>query len=104
MATKYDRIATDLRRKIRAGHLAPGERMPAETALKDRYRVSLLTMRRALDVLEMEGLIEKRHGQGNFVRQPRQRVRRTTDRYQWEKDRVLLPLEERQQTGATEQD
>jgi GntR family transcriptional regulator len=104
MAAKYDRIAHDLRQKIQAGHLPPGERMPAETALKDDYDVSLLTMRRALDVLEMEGLIEKRHGLGNFVRTPRRRVRRTTERYQWEKDRALLPHKERLITGATEHD
>jgi GntR family transcriptional regulator len=104
MATKYDRIAADLRRKIQTSQLGPGERMPAETVLKDEYGVSLLTMRRALDVLEMEGLIEKRHGHGNFVRAPRRRVRRTTDRYQWEKDRALLPEAERQATGAVERD
>jgi GntR family transcriptional regulator len=104
MATKYDRIASDLRRQIQTGDLAPGARMPAETTLKDEYDVSLLTMRRALDVLEMEGLIEKRHGLGNFVRAPRRRLRRTTDRYQWEKDRALLSEEERRSTGATEHD
>jgi GntR family transcriptional regulator len=104
MAAKYDRIAADLRRKIQTGHLIAGARIPAETALKDEYGVSLLTMRRALDVLEMEGLIEKRHGLGNFVRTPRRRVRRTTARYQWEKDRALMPEEERRVTGATEYD
>jgi GntR family transcriptional regulator len=104
MATKYDRIASDLRRQIQTGDLAAGDRMPAETALKDEYDVSLLTMRRALDVLEMEGLIEKRHGRGNYVRAPRRRVRRTTDRYQWEKDRALLSDEERRGTGAMERD
>lgn len=104
MATKYDRIASDLRRKIQTGRLTPGTQMPAETALKDDYGVSLLTMRRALDVLEMEGLIEKRHGLGNFVRTPRQRVRRTTDRYQWEKERALLSADERRVAGAAEHD
>jgi GntR family transcriptional regulator len=100
MATKYDRIAADLRRKIRTGQLGPGEQLPVETALKDDYNVSLLTLRRALDVLEMEGLIEKRQGHGNFVRTPRRRMRCSTDRYQWEKDRALLPEAERRAPGV----
>ncbi|MDG4791098.1 GntR family transcriptional regulator [Micromonospora sp. WMMD1102] len=104
MATKYDRIAADLRAKIRDGDLAPGEQMPAETALKETYRVSLVTMRRALDLLAAEGLIEKRHGHGTFVRIPRQHVKRTSERHQWEKDRALLPLDRRYGTGSTERD
>lgn len=104
MASKYDRIASDLRRKIKTGEIAPGERMETETTLQERYGVSLATLRRALDLLEAEGLIEKRHGIGNFVKVPRRRVRRTTDRYQWEKDRVLLPESGRRKTGATEYD
>ena len=104
MATKYDRIATDLRRQIHSGTLQPGQRLPAETTLADDYKVSLLTLRRALDVLDGEGLIEKRHGIGNLVRMRRPRIRRTTDRYQWEKDRVRLPEALRLETGATEYD
>lgn len=104
MATKYDRIAADLRRKIQSGHFAPSARIPAETELMGEYGVSLLTMRRALELLQGEGLIEKQQGRGTFVRKPRRRVRRTTDRYQWEKDRALLPEEERAATGATERD
>ncbi|GAA4598175.1 hypothetical protein GCM10023194_74980 [Planotetraspora phitsanulokensis] len=34
----------------------------------------------------------------------RQRLRRVSDRYQWEKDRALLPEEERRGSGATERD
>lgn len=104
MATKYDRIAADLRRKILDGRIAPGEQMQPETTLKEEYEVSLVTMRRALDILAAEGLIEKRHGYGTFVRIPRQRVRRSSERHQWEKDRALLPLAERYGTGSTERD
>lgn len=104
MASKYDRIAADLRRHISDGKPAAGERLPAETSLVAQYGVTLTTLRRALDVLEAEGLIERRQGIGNFVKAPRRRVRRTTDRYQWEKDRALLPEAERSSTGATEQD
>lgn len=104
MTSKYDRIADDLRRMIDTGELAPGQKMPPETVLLGKYNVSLLTMRRALAVLEASGVIEKRHGVGNFVRKARARVTRSTERYQWEKNRVLLPENERLSTGATERD
>jgi GntR family transcriptional regulator len=104
MAAKYERIAADLRRKIRTQELAAGELMPPQTALAEQYRVSLPTVQQALGVLEAEGLIDAVHGIGTYVRAPRQRVRRTTDRYQWEKTRALLPLDERSQTGSIEYD
>ncbi|MGW4462193.1 GntR family transcriptional regulator [Micromonospora sp. NPDC004704] len=104
MATKYDRIAADLRRKVHAGVMAPGDQLQPETILKDEYGVSLVTMRRALDLLAAEGLIEKQHGRGTFVRRPRQRLRRESDRHQWEKNRVLIPVEQRYGTGSAERD
>ncbi|MEU6406336.1 GntR family transcriptional regulator [Streptomyces sp. NPDC046985] len=104
MAKAYEGIADDLRQRIRAGELKPGERLPAETKLVDQYRKSLPTVRQALGVLQAEGLIEKQHGRGNAVRKPRRLVTRTNGRHQWEKDRVRQSLGERGQTGATEQD
>ena len=104
MAAKYDRIAMHLRAQILAGELQPGQRLPAEDLLVGEYDVSRNTLRQALAALESEGLIERKHGLGTFVRKPRQRICRTTERYQWEKDRVLLPREERASTGATEKD
>jgi GntR family transcriptional regulator len=104
MAAKYERITADLRRKIRTHELAPGEQMPAQTALAEQYRVSVPTIQQALGVLEAEGLIDAVHGIGTYVRVPKKRIRRKADRYQWEKTRALLPLDERNQTGATEHD
>ncbi|MFJ2020913.1 GntR family transcriptional regulator [Streptomyces nodosus] len=104
MAKAYERIADDLRQRIRAGELKPGERLPAETKLVEEYRKSLPTVRQALGVLQAEGLIEKLHGRGNVVRKPRRLVTRTNERHQWEKDRARRSLDERQQTGATEHD
>ncbi|MFJ1653788.1 GntR family transcriptional regulator [Streptomyces sp. NPDC088337] len=104
MAKAYERIADDLRQRIRAGEYKAGERLPAETKLVDEYRKSLPTVRQALGVLQAEGLIEKLHGRGNVVRKPRRLVTRTNERHQWEKDRARQSLDERQQTGATERD
>jgi len=104
MAKAYERIADDLRQRIRAGEWSPGERLPAETKLVEEFRKSLPTVRQALSVLQAEGLIEKQHGRGNVVRKARRLVARTNERHQWEKDRAREALEERQQTGATEHD
>ncbi|MDH6127420.1 GntR family transcriptional regulator [Kitasatospora sp. GP82] len=104
MAKVYERIADNLRRLIRAGELKPGDRLPAETSLAEQYGKSVPTVRQALSLLQAEGLIEKKHGRGNFVRLPRKLVRRTNDRHQWEKDRAREPLAQRAQTGATERD
>lgn len=45
----------------------PENRLPAEAELAKMLRVSIVTVRKALTVLETEGYILKRHGIGNFV-------------------------------------
>lgn len=80
-APKYHRVADELRQDIRQGSLLPGARLPAETALVDRFRVSLPTVRQALALLRAEGLIESRHGVGTFVKENRRLQRRSRDRY-----------------------
>lgn len=104
MAKRYEAIADALREQVRVGRLRPGDRLPAEAALVEQYRVSLPTVRQALGVLQAEGLVEKRHGRGNFVRTPRKKVVRSNGRHQWEKNRARAPREERVTTGATEYD
>ncbi|MET7763136.1 GntR family transcriptional regulator [Streptomyces sp. NPDC005393] len=101
---RYEKIADALRQSIRAGELGPGERLPAEDKLAQQYRTSVPTLQRALAELATEGLIDKRHGVGTFVRTPRQRVERNNDRHQWEKDRARQPQTERLKTGSTEHD
>lgn len=86
LAPKYHRIADELRREIKAGVFRPGDRLPAETALLDRFRhqfpqLALPTLRQAIGVLRAEGLIESRHGVGTFVREDRRLQRRSRHRY-----------------------
>jgi GntR family transcriptional regulator len=104
MAVAYERIADELREAIRAGQLKPGDRLLSETKLAEKYRKSVPTIRDALRLLRDEGLVEKQHGRGTFVRQSRTKVLRTNVRHQWEKDRVRDPEENRAKTGATEHD
>ncbi|MFF0117599.1 GntR family transcriptional regulator [Streptomyces prasinus] len=82
--SRRDAIADDLRDQIVTGRLKPGERLPSEAHLAAQYMVSTPTLRNALAVLQAEGLVEKTHGKGNFVRRPLHRItyvggRRTPD-------------------------
>ncbi|MGY0059476.1 GntR family transcriptional regulator [Streptomyces sp. LZ34] len=100
----YEQIADALRQSIRTRELKPGERLPAEDNLARHCRTSLPTLQRALAQLAGEGLIDRRHGVGTFVHEPRRRVKRNNDRHQWEKDRVRRSQGERLSTGSTERD
>jgi GntR family transcriptional regulator len=85
-APKYQRIADALRRDIKAGTYAPGTRLPAETALLERFRdqfgtLSLPTLRQAIAVLRADGLISSQQGIGTFVRSERRLERRSRHRY-----------------------
>ncbi|MFI6648332.1 GntR family transcriptional regulator [Streptomyces sp. NPDC050529] len=72
--SRHHDIADDLRHQITTGRIKPGERLPSEVGLAGRYKVSTVTLRRALAVLQGEGLVEKIHGKGNFVRRPRRKI------------------------------
>jgi DNA-binding GntR family transcriptional regulator len=67
---QYRRIANELRASIEHGDLRPGDALPSEAALMERYSVSRGTARQALADLEGAGLVESQHGRGRFVRQP----------------------------------
>jgi GntR family transcriptional regulator len=104
MPKAYEVIADDIRRSIRGGSRKPGERLPSETDLAGHYRRSVPTVQNALRMLNEEGLIDRRHGSGTFVRRPRTRAVRDNRRHQWEKRRAREPEAERALTGATEHD
>ena len=53
-------VIEDIRRDIASGLYRPGEKIPSEIELGDIYRVSRITVRNAVKVLEREGLLIKR--------------------------------------------
>lgn len=65
--TIWQRIADALRSEIAGGRFEPGSRLPAERLLAEQYGASRMTTRRALAVLEADGLIRVEHGNGTFV-------------------------------------
>jgi GntR family transcriptional regulator len=65
--TRYQHIADELRSELRSGDLGPGRLLPSEAELSRTYDASRVTVRRALEVLRDEGLIDSRQGFGWFV-------------------------------------
>lgn len=66
--SRYGALAAALRGHIVAGGWPPGMALPAEQALAAEHGVALGTMRQALALLVQQGLVERRHGKGTFVR------------------------------------
>jgi GntR family transcriptional regulator len=63
----YRQIADGLREQIESGGLQPGEQLPTELELRERYSASRNTVRDAIKWLMNLGLVETRPGQGTFV-------------------------------------
>jgi GntR family transcriptional regulator len=67
----YVQIADSLLDRIESGRLLPGDRLPPERELSDGLGVNRLTLRRALRVLESQGLLIRRQGSGTYVADPK---------------------------------
>jgi GntR family transcriptional regulator len=64
---RFRQIADDLRRQIALGELGDSGAIESEAALGARYGASRVTVRRALELLRDEGLVESRKGSGWFA-------------------------------------
>jgi GntR family transcriptional regulator len=64
---RYQVIAEDLRRRVALGEFTAGRLLPSESELSGSYAASRITIRRALEVLRDEGLVDSRQGFGWFV-------------------------------------
>ena len=78
----YERIASALRDQILARTLAPGERLPTQEDLCETFGASRIVVRRALDLLEAEGLIDRVQGGRATVRLHDPLLRRSALHYQ----------------------
>jgi GntR family transcriptional regulator len=65
--TRYQIIAGQLRVRLRSAEFAAGRLLPSEAELSGTYSASRVTIRRALEVLRDEGLVDSRQGFGWFV-------------------------------------
>jgi len=63
----YQQVYDYLVKQIAAGEWGPGESLPSEQALAGRLHVSQGTVRKALDALAADSLIDRRQGKGTYV-------------------------------------
>ena len=64
---RYRDIADDLRGRVGIGEFAAGRTLPSESELSGSYEASRVTIRKALELLRDEGLVDARQGFGWFV-------------------------------------
>lgn len=67
----YQAIADAIRKEITANQLAPHTRLASEPELARRFKAARETVRRALALLQDDGVIYRRHAVGSFVAEPR---------------------------------
>ena len=65
----YEQIVDQIGQLVAEGQLKPGDRLPSERELVERFQVSRASIREAISALEMMGLIEVRSGEGTYIRQ-----------------------------------
>ena len=70
----YAQLMDRIRQDILQGIYPVGNRIPAEYELEERYGVSRVTVRRALQELTGAGMLERKQGKGTFVAQPKRDV------------------------------
>ncbi|ARU87776.1 GntR family transcriptional regulator [Pseudomonas sp. M30-35] len=66
----YQRLRDEMLAKISSGEWRPGEPIPTEAELTKVYSVAIGTVRKAVDTLVIDGLLQRSQGRGTFVRRP----------------------------------
>jgi DNA-binding GntR family transcriptional regulator len=64
----YAQLVNILRQSMAAGILRPGDQLPSEAQLCERYGVSPMTVRRAINALVDQGVVIAKQGRGTFVK------------------------------------
>ncbi len=65
---RYQQVAEQIHQLIVDGVLAPGDRLPPERELAEKFGVSRSSIRDALRTLEATGILQSHHGTGTVVR------------------------------------
>ena len=67
MQKKYEQIVSWVHAKIESGAIRQGDRLPSENVLAKQFQMSRQTIRRAMEALTMDGIVESRRGSGTYV-------------------------------------
>ena len=63
----FSRMVADIRESIMTGQLGIGDCLPSEATLAADYGISINSVRRGIDILIEDGIVERRHGSGMYV-------------------------------------
>ena len=63
----YLQVASTLRRRIEEGQWQAGQKISTLEELESEFQVARVTVRQAIDLLQKEGLVQRRQGKGTFV-------------------------------------
>lgn len=63
----YMQLAAIITRRIEAGELRPGQKLPSESELMESYELARSTVRRTINVLRERGLVETVAARGTYV-------------------------------------
>ena len=63
----YIQVASTLRRRIETGQWLPGQKISTLEELEREFEVARVTVRQAVELLQDEGLVDRRQGRGTFV-------------------------------------
>ncbi len=87
----YQQVRNVLKGQILSGALKPGDKIPPESVLCEKYGVSRITVRQAIKSLVEEGFLYRKQGKGTFVTSPKL-GRRLPKLYSFSEDMVELGL------------
>ncbi|EPJ87876.1 MULTISPECIES: GntR family transcriptional regulator [Pseudomonas] len=66
----YQRLRDQLAEQIANNRWRPGEAIPTEAALSSEYCLSTGTVRKAIDMLVADNILERQQGRGTYIRRP----------------------------------
>ena len=82
----YEQIVRQIRAKIIDGSLKEKEPLPSVRTLSRELRISALTVKKAYDSLESEGMVVTVHGKGSFIAATNQELLMEERRRELEKE------------------
>ena len=71
---KYEELLNFIRKEIEDGNLLPGQKLASENELAEQFGISRQTVRRAIGVLENQGVVRRVRGSGTYLNDPRGKV------------------------------
>ena len=82
----YEQIMTQIKAEVIEGTLTAGDALPSVRTLSRELKISALTVKKAYDNLEAEGLVVTVHGKGSFIANTNQELLMEERRKELEKE------------------